>query len=306
MKKLLKLLATVISAIAIILLIKETGENFYSGFISVPIYVFYKDKVGELYSEIKVFLGEDGWKSSQKKLEKSGNLQDDTLIRISFAYLFRIKIGDKYFLVPNSRTGKYQPVGGAYKFGVDEAKYLVDKFSAKDDNRIKVNEITERDYRLLIKNKNLKDFVKRFDNTLDRENIDNLSREFIEEIFNTNILRKDIFGDLVYSYCGRHISNVEKKAFGLYELLLADIVEVDLTDNQEGLFKALMDVNSKQHRFASSEEINNLGMDYDNQDLADTIANHTPKILNENNDQLSKKIKYKYKRKYKSPITIPL
>ena len=230
----------------------------------------------------------------------------DTLVRISFAYLFRIKIGDKYFLVPNSRTGKYQPVGGAYKFGANEAKYLVAKFSVKDDNRIKVDETTESDYRLLVKNKNLRDFVKRFDNTVDRENIDDLSREFIEEIFNTNILKRDMFSDFAYSYCGRHISNIEKTAFGLYELLLADIIEVDLTNNQKKLFKALEDIDSKWYRFATSEEINNLGMDYDNQNLTDVIANHTYKVLSENNDQLFKKIRYKYKSKYKAPITVLL
>lgn len=268
--------------------------------------LYLKDNGNKFYSQLKVLLGQQGWKRSQKELEIAGKLQEDTLVRISFAYLFRIKIGDKYFLVPNSRTGKYQPVGGAYKFGANEAKYLVAKFSVKDDNRIKVDETTESDYRLLVKNKNLRDFVKRFDNTVDRENIDDLSREFIEEIFNTNILKRDMFSDFAYSYCGRHISNIEKTAFGLYELLLADIIEVDLTNNQKKLFKALEDIDSKWYRFATSEEINNLGMDYDNQNLTDVIANHTYKVLSENNDQLFKKIRYKYKSKYKAPITVLL
>lgn len=100
------------------------------------------------------------------------------------------------------------------------------------------------------------------------------------------------------------MSNIEKKAFGLYELLLADIIEIDLAHNQKELFKRLMVVDSKKYRFATSEEINNFGIDYASQNLTDTIANHTPKILNENNDQLFKKIKYKYK--YNSIITISL
>ncbi|MEJ7412758.1 hypothetical protein WL545_12760, partial [Staphylococcus epidermidis] len=53
------------------------------------------------------------WKTSQRRLKRAGVLQDDTLIRISFAYLYRIKIDDRYFLVLNNRSGKYQPVGGA-------------------------------------------------------------------------------------------------------------------------------------------------------------------------------------------------
>lgn len=279
-------------------------KNVLAGIFTLWGGLYIKDNASKFYSQLKVLFGQHSWKRSQRELEVAGKLQGDTLIRISFAYLFRIKIDDKYFLVPNSRTGKYQPVGGAYKFGKNEAKYLVSNFSAKDDNRIKVNEVTEADYRLLVKNKNLRGFVKRFDNALDRENIDNLSREFIEEIFNADILEREDFGNLAYSYCGRHISNIEKKAFGLYELLLADIIEIDLAHNQKELFKRLMVVDSKKYRFATSEEINNFGIDYANQNLADTIANHTPKILNENNDQLFKKIKYKYK--YKSIITVPL
>ena len=305
-KKLLFPLAIMISILLIIVYLEGYEQNVLVGMLTFLGGLYLKDNGNKFYSQLKVLLGQHGWKRSQKELEIAGKLQEDTLVRISFAYLFRIKIGDKYFLVPNSRTGKYQPVGGAYKFGANEAKYLVAKFSVKDDNRIKVDETTEADYRLLVKNKNLRDFVKRFDNTVDRENIDDLSREFIEEIFNTSILKRDMFSDFSYSYCGRHISNIEKTAFGLYELLLADIIEVDLTNNQKKLFKALEDIDSKRYRFATSEEINNLGMDYDNQNLTDIIANHTYKVLSENNDQLFKKIRYKYKSKYKAPITVLL
>ncbi len=68
----------------------------------------------------------ENWKSSQRKLQRAGILQKDTMIRISFAYLFRIKVDGKYFLVQNTRTKKYQPAGGAYKFTKEEAEYLRD------------------------------------------------------------------------------------------------------------------------------------------------------------------------------------
>jgi hypothetical protein len=64
------------------------------------------------------------WKTSQRKLKRAGVLQDDTLIRISFAYLYRIKVDDRYFLILNNRSEKYQPVGGAYKFYEEEGEYL--------------------------------------------------------------------------------------------------------------------------------------------------------------------------------------
>lgn len=52
------------------------------------------------------------WKVSQRKLKRGGFISDNTIIRISFAYLFRIKVGNKYLLVRNNRgTKKFQPVG---------------------------------------------------------------------------------------------------------------------------------------------------------------------------------------------------
>lgn len=290
----------------VILYLKDYESNILVAILIILLSLYVTDNAKKFYSQFKVLLGQHSWKRSQKELEGSAKINEETPIRISFAYLFRIKIGEKYFLVPNLRTGKYQPVGGAYKFGKSEAKYLVDKFSVKDDNRIEVNEVTKSDYRLLIRNRYLRDFVKRFDSTTDRENIDDVSREFIEEIFKTKILDKDAFGNLIYSYCGRHITNIEMTRFGLYELLLADIIEVNLTNYQEELFKVLMDVNTDKYKFCTADEIINSGMDYDHQNLIETIADHTPKILTENNDQLFKKFKYKYKQKYRSPITVIL
>ena len=196
------------------------------------------------------------WKNSQRKLKRAGLIHKDTKIRISFAYLFRIKVDGKYFLVKNVRTKKYQPVGGAYKLEPKEAQYLSEKIPVEDDDRIPIDTTTRGDYRLYVKNKDLRRFIKRFDKTPYRENINNLSREFIEELFTTNILDKDTFGDLTYKYCGRHITDVEYgDFFECYELLLADIIEVRLTDKQEELFRKLMEKTDNQYIFATFNEI---------------------------------------------------
>ena len=203
----------------------------------------------------------ENWKSSQRKLKRASILQKDTSIRISFAYLFRIKVDGKYFLVRNNRTNKYQPVGGTYKFLEEERKYLSNNIPVEDDDKIPVNKITKFDYRLLVKNKDLRKFVKRFNKTPYRENISNLSREFIEEVFSTKILDENIFGELSYKYCGRHMTNVEySSVFRCYELLLADIVEVQLSQTQEELFRNLMEINCDTYCFVTAKEINSLGV----------------------------------------------
>ena len=247
-----------------------------------------------LFPSIVDLTDNNNWKSTQRKLKRAGLLQKDTIIRISFAYLFRIKIDGRYFLVLNNRTKKYQPVGGAYKFELEEANYLAENIPVENDDRIPVDKITKRDYRLLVKNKYLRKFVKRFDKTSYRESIDDLSREFVEEIFSTNILDKNKFGDLSYKYCGRHMTNVKYgNVFNHYELLLADIIEVRLSHNQEELFRTLMGKDSIKYRFATYTEIKSYGVGYGTDTLTDNIANHTPKILSENTDKLVLRSKYK-------------
>lgn len=239
------------------------------------------------------------WKISHRKLKRVGILQEDTIIRISFAYLFRIKVDGKYFLVQSPRTKKYQPVGGTYKFDKEEADYLRDNIPVENDDRIPVDEITKRDYRLLVKSKDLRKFIRRFDKTPYRENISDLSREYIEEIFNTGILDKHTYGALTYKYCGRHMTEVEYgSVFGHYELLFADIIEVQLSDTQEQLFKELMEVESEKYHFATANEIKSLGVKYNTNDIADSIGNHTYKILCENGDKLV------MRNKFKIPISI--
>ena len=234
------------------------------------------------------------WKTTQRKLKRAGLLQKDTIIRISFAYLFRIKIDGKYFLVKSPRTKKYQPVGGAYKFYAEEAAYLRDNIPVENDNRIPVNEITKRDYRLLVKNKDLRKFVRRFNKTIYRENIPDLSRDFIEEIFSTGILDKETYGTLSYKFCGRHMTDVAYgSVFGHYELLFADIIEVQLSDRQEQLFRELSRVKSGKYCFATADEIKALGVKYNTNDMSDNIGNHTFKVLNENSDKLTMANDYK-------------
>ena len=282
--------------IAIVILIYlEVNSEITIPIILISIATFILEySTGSLFSKILSLFEGNNWKTSQRKLVKDGKLQPDTKIRISFAYLFRIRIDNYYFLIQNNRSKKYQPVGGAYKFSEKERDYLSDNYSLEDDDRIPVDEITKLDYRLFVKNKDLKNFFKRFNKTLHRENIENLSREFIEEIFNSGILNQDDFGTLTYKYCGRHITDVEYgDFFECYELLLADIIEVRLTDKQEELFRKLMEKTDNQYIFATFNEIKTGGVKHGTSDLKDNIANHAPKILSENSDILINKSKYK-------------
>lgn len=228
------------------------------------------------------------WKTSQSKLRRGGFIEDNTIIRISFAYLYRIKVEDKYLLVQNSRnTGKYQPVGGVYKLLKDEKMELKNLYHVMDDDKIPIDKSSRNDYRLRIENRYLRRFMSRFDSRYaKREHIENVGREFKEELIENGILN---WKKISYRYCGRHITELKfGEHFQTYELLLADIVELIPTQKQERDLRNLLDKTSSIYRFATADQITCLGMDIENGQLYEWIADHTKKILQENEAQLIK------------------
>ena len=226
------------------------------------------------------------WKISQRKLKRGGFIKDDTIIRISFAYLFRIKVGDKYLLVSNSRnTGKYQPVGGVYKLLENEKMELKNLCHIMDDDKIPIDKSSKDDYRLRMENKYLRKFVKRFNSkNASRERIDNTSREFKEEIIDKGILD---WKTLSYRYCGRFMSDLRfEEHFQIYELQLFDVVELLPTHEQEQDLKELMGQESDIYRFATAKQITCLGMDDYGATLYEWIGDQTKTTIQENESKL--------------------
>lgn len=247
--------------------------------------VFLGFSLPALWHSIQDLGDNTSWKVSQRKLERGGVVTDKTIIRISFAYLFRIMVGNKYLLVKNERgTGKYQPVGGVYKLRGNEKIELKNRFQAKDDNKIPIDESSRDDYRLRIENKYLRKFIRRFNRKADREKIDDLSREFREELVGTGIIDWNI---ITYRFCGRHMTELRYgEHFQIYELLLADIVELLPTAEQEKDLKLLMRDYSDQYCFVTAEEIASLGVNTITGELMEVIGDHTQKIIQENEGQL--------------------
>lgn len=227
------------------------------------------------------------WKISQRKLKRGSYISDDTIIRISFAYLYRIKVGTKYLLVKNERgTGKYQPVGGVYKLRGSEKAKLKNLYHVMDDNKVPIDESSRDDYRLRIESRFLRKFVKRFDKKAEREYIGDLRREFIEELVEKGIVN---WNQITYRFCGRHMTDLRfGEHFQVYELLLADVVELLPTRVQEEDLKQLMTQNSDLYCFVTAEEILSLGVNTETGNLEESIADHSKKIIQESEGQLQK------------------
>jgi len=236
------------------------------------------------------------WKVSLRKLLRGKLISKQSLIRISFAYLYRIQIDGKYLLVKNARgTQKFQPVGGAYKYNETEKDHISKNFCVVDDNKIPIDKCSKQDYRMYVYAKNLKKFVRRFNKTQDRETVKNLSREFQEEMIKTGIVD---FDHIEYRYCGRHFTDVQySRFFDCYELLLADIIELIPNNEQEIKLRELMDADTDKYIFATDKQISTCGVEENSTNMLEKISDHTIKILQKTEDQLM--VKKKEKRKYK-------
>ncbi len=223
----------------------------------------------------------NNWKTSQTMLKRGGFIDDETFIRISFAYLFRIKVNGEYFLIKNERgTAKYQPVGGAYKMNLEEAKFIRSNYIAEDDDCIAVDKCSKMDYRLRVPSKFLRKFFKRFDETSDRETYVNITREFSEELFDSGVLSEKFFSEISYRFIGRHITPIRfEEHFQCYEVLLADIFELEMTPEQELEFSKLTEAKNDKYIFASDAEIQALGIKKQTDELSEVIADHSQKIL---------------------------
>lgn len=227
------------------------------------------------------------WKEQLRVLMRKQIIKKDDPIRISFAYLFRIKVDGKYLLVINGRgTGKYQPVGGAYKTENKEKEHLKNNYYFSEDNKIPVDVASKNDYRMFVPASKLKAFMRRFDKTKDRELVKSLDREFREELVATGILD---FKTIRYRYCGRHFTGIEfSRHFQCYELLLADIVELLPTAEQEVELRKLINTVSDKYCFATKEEIEHCGIVEGTDNLKEVIADHSFKILEETEQYLKK------------------
>ena len=161
---------------------------------------------------------------------------------------------------------------------------LKNRYQVKDDNKIPIDKSSRNDYRLRMENKYLRKFIRRFDRKAEREQIYDLGREFREELMEKGIVNWD---QISYRFCGRHMTEIHfSDHFQCYELLLADVVELLPTPEQEADLARLVTQQSDIYRFATAEEINSLGIDTERGDLRETIADHATKIIQENEGQL--------------------
>lgn len=231
-------------------------------------------------------------------------------IRFSCAYLFRIKVDDTYFLIKDEqRRNKFQPIGGVYKF-TDSS--IIDTFEATQCFKFRHNKDLSNDLRIIVPRHKARSFYRWYQKQTGRENIENLYREFKEEIIDRIVLPSEYlaaFKEISYRYCGENIvasTYVEnEKTHQLrLQLHIADIVELILTNEQLNILRILKSEPSPLYKFATEEEIDAARHNKQVSHNETIISNHSYKILpsEERNLKVVRKKAKKYTVSFCEPI----
>lgn len=209
-------------------------------------------------------------------------------IRISYSYLFRIEVNGCYLLVKDEQgRNNYHPVGGVYKYNPDEID-ISERFSCEYDNLYNSTEDTQDDLRLVIKRSKYKLFKQWFASLENRENINDLSREFTEELLDSHIIPKGVFNKLQYKYIGSYTQKTYNKQLKMQQIRHFDIVSIKLTQPQRNCLNKLKSQQSDIYVFATKQHIADKHLSFGGHNY--DIAEYSNLIVANNDSQLTKEI----------------
>lgn len=118
-----------------------------------------------------------------------------------------------------------------------------------------------------------------------REQINDLSREFKEELFDSGIIPQDkhqSFKTISYDYLGYYREFFYDERFGCYSFFVSDVVNLNLTDEQREVFRWLRAQNNHNYCFIKEQDVpEHILYRTDSIDSvpAPPIADHSQKVL---------------------------
>ena len=160
-------------------------------------------------------------------------------IRLSCAYLFRIRYNNKYLLIKGNRIDQYQPIGGVYKY-YDSFNGLKENLELKDESESHFYE--NGDLRLVTIGKHLVKFLDWFDTKRNREIT--VIRELIEELEPSGISIENLIKQSQVEYLktvkepitfSTHFQMDELKIFEIFEVKIPKEVLDDVLKSEHYL-----------------------------------------------------------------------
>lgn len=200
-------------------------------------------------------------------------------IRLSIAYLFRIKLDNRYLLVKSRRRNYYQPVGGAFKT-LPGSEKIFEKLNVKPDRIVETEHgIAKSDLRVYVKGVNVIDFLEWFKSKEDRE----ISpwREFCEELISTEILPWRPFRYIDYKFKGIVQSPIINMDCGGKGMFLFEIYDLVINDEQRPVLQELLrNGDTDKYIWIDDYLIQRLGLDDRTREQVYEISPHTKSAQN--------------------------
>ncbi|MER5938660.1 hypothetical protein ABT121_15200 [Streptomyces sp. NPDC001928] len=179
-------------------------------------------------------------------------------VRISAAYLFKIKVDGKYLLIQGRRFQQFQPVGGVYKASSSGRAFLA-LIGAQDDSLIPFDDQSSSDLRIRIKGRQIPKFYAWFDSREGRE--DSPWREFHEELISTGILPAEEFPFTFQDYVKREVDQIRYSEHSQsLEILIADVYELLPTPAQEAALRMLANTETPEVVWVTEETVRRRGV----------------------------------------------
>lgn len=202
-------------------------------------------------------------KRREIKIRFQSLLRFNKEIRLSYAYLYRIKFNNKYLLIKNNKIPEFKPLGGVFKY-YSSFKNNMEEWKIKNDS-VK-NFYSDGDIRQIIKGKKLSAYIKWFDSRKNREVT--VIRELVEELD----LKQEIIYDILLNSEIEFIRQVkepikfsvyfqmeEQKTFEVYEVRFPGNINYQLFDsenfvlvNNEDLKRLKVDYNGVSYNLAET------------------------------------------------------
>lgn len=184
-------------------------------------------------------------------IHKSLIFKRNKSVRISYAYLFRVKIQNKYLLIKGSRIDQYQPIGGVYKYFAS-FKDKKEKWEIEDEKDSSFYE--QGDLRIFIKGKYVVPFLEWIKTSENRE-CDHI-REFYEELVSPGYIKEECLKSISFEYIKRVNSGVHYSVHQQSdEILVFDIIDVLGIDDTLSQFIMKTVDSHDELALVSSEEI---------------------------------------------------
>jgi hypothetical protein len=201
-------------------------------------------------------------------------------VRLSFSYLFRIKVKGKQLLVKNRTGNYYQLVGGAYKRYISTER-MFEGYHIKSDRIFETSHgIAKNDLRIHVPGKFVLKILHWFNSKADRE----ISqwREFCEELLTSDILDKHKFRYIDYRYVHTLQTPMQKaRKLDCQEILIYEIFDLIPNEEQKLALEELYDNgDTDKVKWADEIIINSLGFNEYLKETPYEIGVHTKWALN--------------------------